>query len=148
MASDPTWAPTPGDVENVIARLAVDETGATGTFTDTSTPTTAQVSELVSARVERLVGRFGDIPDGLTGLAKAAAAIGAAASIARSFYPEGEQLARDLDAEYASVVKDLVAGFERLVPGTIPGDGTTGGGVATPATAVGQYPDPGPAYVW
>lgn len=146
MASDPSWAPSVGDVANVVARLAVDASGATGTFTDTSTPTTAQVAAIISARAQRLLGRFGPIPEDLAGLAKDAAAVGAAASIARSFFPEGEQLVTDLDAEYASVVSDLAAGFERVAPGQLPTDG--GGGTATPATAVGQYPEPDPAYVW
>lgn len=77
----PPWQPTVNDVENLLPRRAP--------FTATSRPSTLDVAELVEHITGELLAELtGPLPERLHGLARGAAAYGAAALVEQAHHPE------------------------------------------------------------
>lgn len=156
-AGPPAWAPTTDQVAGFVAVLADAVTGVTagtGSFTDTTIPTAAQVTAIIAGVTQEVAHLAGDDlaatwqanPDRAGArAAQRVVALGTASQVALSFFPGrggsgGTDLAAVLEQRYLAALARLLPG----VAGADEGAGAGGGsGVdPTPATAVGAFPLP------
>lgn len=136
-ATRPPWSPFLSDVADWVPYLTVDTTTPgsqvyLGTFTAWTTPTDEQAQRHVDTAVSLIGSRIGTVPVTLYRMARAVAALRAAAGIARAFprtrddLNNADALARQFDVD----LKILIAAADEA--GTAP---------VTPQP-VGFYPDP------
>lgn len=134
----PAWSPFLSDVADHAPFLTVDTLTPgsqlwLGTFTGATSPTDEQAQRHVDAAVAAIAARTGAIPSTLYGLARATAALRAAASILRAFARnrDDRDAAATLDARADADLAQLVDGAE-----------TAGTVTPTGPAPVGIYPDP------
>lgn len=128
------YTPDPNDVA-VLLRSRTGDSGGNeaGIFTDSTTPTRAQVESQIKDVVDEVYPKFGqDIPDALGSekdalrrTAKRAVVLGAAALVEISFFPEQVATGRSpykLHQErYEKAVKDVERGVADIAAGDEPG---------------------------
>lgn len=148
------WTPTADQVGRIIARLTTDDNAdITGTWTDTTVPTKAQVESIITDAYNALSGSYiglnsvSLITTGLEPLAQSVVAWQAAYDVAMSFYPQMDDLLDKLEKRVALARADLASGVDRS-QGHEPDDGTGNDNTPDPATPSGYYPEAGPTWTW
>jgi hypothetical protein len=125
--------PTVDDVAAIIRARTKDRNGnEIGTFSEDTRPTAAQAQEAIDHAVILVHQKVGPIGDGQCGdLARIAAAIGAAAEIELSYYPEQSRTDRSpysyLMERYTEALDGVVLCVTGDLPGIDPGTGQTTG---------------------
>lgn len=99
------YAPTPDMVHSLIALRPV--------FTDTSKPSRADVALLIAMRTDDVLGELDAlaVPANLFGLARRTIALGAAADVESSFFPEQSGYA---DSQYSTLMSRYLAALKRF----------------------------------
>jgi hypothetical protein len=120
------YTPTVEHVASIIRARTKDNTGhELGTFTDNTRPTAEQVEEHIANAVIDIHTAVGIIGDPCVALATNAAAIGAAAEIELSYFPEQARADRSpytyLKTRYDATLEGLAA----CVRGELPNTGTS-----------------------
>ena len=125
------YTPELADVAAVAATRTKDKYGnVTGTFSDATTPTDAQVEALIADAVDKVSIRIGDdIPEGLFEDAKDVAALRTAMLIESTYFPEQMQNARSpyqvLKTQFDEDMQDLLNSIFSV---------STGGSLSDPPT--------------
>lgn len=135
-SADPAlWRPTVQDVANVVPQRTGDAQGlAQGTFTAATVPTADQVEGLIAQVQAEVLTRVGAVTDELaTPVAEGGrpaqtpaghvVAVGAAAYVEMSFYPDLPEGATSLWERYQALLTALVGA---VAPGDQPSGGGTG----------------------
>lgn len=127
MSTDPT-TPTIDEVASLIRARTKDVNGnELGTFTADTRPTDVQAQQAIDNQVILLHAHVGVVGDGCSDLARMAAALGAAAEIELSYFPEQVNSGRSIYPQLLDRYADAVTGVESCVLGNLPGqtpDGT------------------------
>jgi hypothetical protein len=91
-----------------------------GTFTEDTRPTDAQCDEAITSAVRLIHTKVGHVGDGCCELAREVVALGAAAAIELSYFPEQSRSDRSvyqfLDTRYTTALEGLVACVEGDLP--------------------------------
>lgn len=108
--------PTVGDVAGVIPQRTGDDTGAiSGSFSTTTVPTADQVDGIIAGMAGEVIAEVGAVPTAREDLYRRVVALGSAAQVDQSFYPD---LATDvLWGRYETALR-------RLKGATVDGAGT------------------------
>jgi hypothetical protein len=119
---------TVADVAAIIRARTKDSNGfEVGTFTGTTRPTDTQCQEAIDHAVVLIHTKVGDVGEGCASLAKGVVALGAAAEIERSYFPEQSRSDRSiytfLVAEYDKALDGLVNCVSGDLPGSLDVDG-------------------------
>lgn len=141
MATPAQWTPSVDDVAALIPQRTGDPTGAAQTtFTATTVPTATQVANIIGQVVNEVAGTVGVVPDNdpggpgvrasLIDMAKRVVALGAAAEVETSFYPDqnvgGMGIGAVLYARYKDALKGLLSGVQTVLGGGAPGSADMG----------------------
>lgn len=150
--------PSAQDIADVIPRRPNDDGLARAAFTADTVPTAAQADRIGLSYAVDVASRLGgQVPPAYNAQARRVAALGAAAQIELSFYPEGQDrsgTAQALFARYDAALTSLAALVENQTGVDLPGDpdNPTGDDVFT-GTAMYAFDDdallraPGSEYV-
>lgn len=140
----PAWAPQVQDVADWLPRRTTDGSGlAAGTFTDETVPNAGQVSRIITSVVGQVAAALPDLPPALYAPATRLAALGAAAQIELSFYPESQvDVARPLWDQFAAMLRWLQEAVTSLTGALEPGEAAGGvaGGDGVIAMPRGLFP--------
>lgn len=82
------WIPSVDDVGAVIRSRTKSAGIELGTFTDDTRPTRVEVQPLIDTVTSRISAKCGKIPDDIQAFARRVAAIGVAADVELSYWPE------------------------------------------------------------
>jgi hypothetical protein len=150
MAVDPaTWRASVQDVANVIPQRTGDPAGAAqGTFTATTVPTGAQVEGIIRGVQAEVLTAVGEVTEELATpvaagggpgetMAGHVVAVGAAAYVEMSFYPDLPEGATSLWDRYQALLAALVGA---AAPGTQPGLPGAEAGAERPMNADWSFP--------
>jgi hypothetical protein len=132
----PDLTPTVQDVADLLPRRTIDGSGrAVGTFTSATVPNDEQVARVCgryAREVLAAVAGTADLPPALQPRATDVAALGAAAHIETTFFPEdADSIAKVLWARYDAALKQLLVEYEQATGADAPGDDGDTSGAAT-----------------
>lgn len=135
--------PTAQDIADFIPRRTVGGSGIpTGTFGTTTSPTDTQVVRVGASVAAEVLAAAPDLPDVLIGQAKRIAALGAAAQLELSYWPEDrDTIAKELEARYVASLQRLAAATELITGKVEPGEGGSGAAGDIVASPQYNYPD-------
>ena len=112
---------TPEQVAVHIRARTKDKNGnELGVFTEDTRPTYAQVEETIAETVNLLHTVVGGVGEPCAGAARAAVALGAAADIERSYFPEQSRSDRSVYQFLRDAYNEAVAGVAECVRGNLP----------------------------
>jgi hypothetical protein len=122
--TEPNLRCTVADVASHIRARTKDGNGnELGTFTDSTRPTDTQCEEAITNAVRFTHSRVGHVGEGCAELAREAVALGAAADIERSYFPEQSRSDRSvytfLRDERDAALEGLVACVMGELPGSV-----------------------------
>src|SRR5215471_9107083 len=118
----PNVTPTLEDVAALIRARTKDSSGnEVGTFTPATRPTNAQAQEAIDHAVIAVHEKVGGIGAACAGLAKLAAAYGAAAEIELSYFPEQARTDRSPYTFLIARWTETLEGVHQCVLGNLPG---------------------------
>jgi hypothetical protein len=117
----PNLACTVADVAAIIRARTKDSNGAElGTFTDTTRPTAVQCEEAITHAVTLIHSKVGGVGDGCADLARGAVALGAAAEIELSYFPEQSRSDRSVYQYLQQRYDAALDGLQQCVLGNLP----------------------------
>lgn len=132
-----TYEATIDDVAALIRARTKDSNGnEIGTFTDATRPTDVQCQEAIDHQVILVHQKVGFIGDGCSDLARIAVAIGAAAEIELSYFPEQARTDRSPYTYLIQRYTEALNGVFACVTGDLP-DSPDNGDVIPPAFGSG-----------
>ena len=121
----PSLRCTVADVASHIRARTKDNNGnEVGTFTEVTRPTAAQCEEAITNAVRFVHSRVGHVGDGCAELAREAVALGAAADIERSYFPEQSRTDRSVYTFLRDERDAALEGLVACVMGELPGSET------------------------
>jgi hypothetical protein len=124
----PDLACTVADVAAIIRARTKDSNGQEiGTFDDTTRPTDVQCQEAIAHAVTLIHSKVGSVGEGCADLARGAVALGAAAEIELSYFPEQSRSDRSVYQYLQQRYDAALDGLQECVLGNLPGQDADGG---------------------
>lgn len=144
MAEDaPAWTPTVAQVSARLRARTRHPNGTTGEFDTETSPTAAQVEEVITQAVQLLRPRLGPVPVTLVDQAQAVATLRACFMVEIGSFPEQVQSAMSPYAALEKEYKDALCDFDTAAEGREPNSETELGtimvGTVYPGYALGTY---------